>query len=155
MKGGIILLPLLLPLVAAIAEEVLSVRPVLIAPRRLNAQEAADQAVVNPRATGTIPDLLNTKNVIARLGFKKNSMRLTGETRRQLKALAQKKNSALRVTGFADDDSGRGERLANLRARAIASYLEEYAGITNIEIRWLKTTHPDFPQTGAIVEEKE
>lgn len=155
MKGGFILLLLLLPSVAAVAEEVLSVRQVLIAPRRLNTPAVAAEATAATRGTGGQPDAVNAQRVIARLTFPKNSMRLSAETRRQLKALAPKKNTALRVTGFADDDSGRRERLANLRARAIASYLEEYAGITKIEIRWLKTTHPDFPQTGATVEEKE
>lgn len=87
---------------------------------------------------------------LAKLRFRKGSMQLSRETQRALNSLKGTKKS-LRITGYTDSKKS-GERLANLRARAVASYLEEYADINKVELRWQAQAHVE-KGIGVIIEE--
>jgi outer membrane protein OmpA-like peptidoglycan-associated protein len=129
------------------AEEVLSNRPVIIAPRRIevpqNAERSGSSDWVKPGEE--LPQF--------RLGFRPGSMRLTAETRKTLRTLRGSKN-LLRITGYGDAERPN-EKLANLRARAVASYLEEYSGIHRVEIVWRAEAYAEAGIGATITEEKE
>lgn len=123
------------------SEEVLSNRPVIIAPPRIEISPASERSG-NPPVTQ--PSSL-------RLAFGRGSMRLTSQTRNALRGLRGAKG-VLRITGYGDA-ARPDEKLANLRARAVASYLEEYSGIYRIEILWQAEASAE-PGIGATIEEK-
>lgn len=89
---------------------------------------------------------------LAKLRFRKGSMQLSSETRKALKNLKGVQKS-LRITGYADDAKPKAaERLANLRARAVASYLEEYAGIDKVKLHWQAQAYKE-QGIGVVIEE--
>lgn len=135
----------LLTLVPALsAEEVLSERTVIIAPRRIEISPITDRAAT----ANQIDD--GAARVVARLVFRRGSMQLTAETRKILKSL-RPTESALLIEGYSDE-AHPNERLANLRARAVASFLEEHSDIRNIKIRWRATAFSE-PEIGVTIKE--
>ncbi|GAB4430388.1 MAG: hypothetical protein OHK0011_13020 [Turneriella sp.] len=129
------------------AEEVLSSRPLTIAPRRIEIPPASERSAVTGAAE---PSALKP---VLRLVFRRGSMRLTEETRRALRAL-RGSGKLLRITGYGDAGYPN-EKLANLRARAVASYLEEYSGIHRVEIVWRAEAYAEEGIGATITEEKE
>lgn len=136
----------LLPATSLAAEEVLSTRPLIIAPRRIEVSPA-------PQPSPDTPAIQSSRKFpILRLGFRRGSMRLSKKTSRALRELHAPK-SGLRITGYGDTNRP-DEKLANLRARAVASFLEEYAGIREVEILWQAEAFAE-PGIGATVEERQ
>lgn len=129
------------------AEEVLSNRPVIIAPRRIEISPATDRS-----GNATVARPLEQQPSF-RLAFKRGSMRLTDQTRKTLRSLRGSKN-LLRITGYGDA-ARPNEKLANLRARAVASYLEEYSGINRVEISWQAEAYDEAGIGATITEVKE
>lgn len=142
-----LLCPVLLAATGLWAEEVLSNRPVIIAPRRIEISPAAD-----PSGNTTVARPPEQRGSL-RLAFRRGSMRLTEQTRRALRALRGSKN-LLKITGYGDA-ARPNEKLANLRARAVASYLEEYSGIRRVEISWEAEACHEAGIGATITEEKE
>ena len=126
------------------AEEVLSERTVIIAPRRIEISPITDRTAT----ANQIDD--GAARVVARLVFRRGSMQLTAETRKILKNL-RPTESALLIEGYSDE-ARPNERLANLRARAVASFLEEHHDTRKLEIRWHATA---FREAGVGVTIKE
>lgn len=128
------------------AEEVLARRRLIIAPPRLeNARDAQ-------RAGGRLEKARLPKPNALRLVFRPGSMRLTEATERALRGL-RGTQKILRVTGFGDTARS-DEKLANLRARAVASYLAEYSDLRGVELDWQANACAEA-EVGATVEEKE
>ena len=134
------------PLAAVYGEEVLTERQVIIAPRRIEISPAA------PRGTGPVTGGQTESAIVAQLPFPRGSMRLTAETRNALRRLRGSERK-LRITGYGDATRAN-ESLANLRARAVASFLEEYSGITNSEVLWKAEAFAEAG-IGVTIEEKE
>jgi|GEM_PF-3365859 len=134
------------------AEEVLSSQPVVIAPKRIESEAVplASRAVESEGHAISI----NAQWVIAKIQFKKGSIRLQPAMRRQLNQLGLKPAQKLRITGFADAGAGKGKavRLANLRARVIASYLAEQVGELQVELQWNGRPPEGFTDAGAVLE---
>lgn len=112
------------------------------------ALQTQDRAVDS--AAGIEGDALQAKLL---LRFHKGSMRLSKDTRTALDAFKERKEVSLRITGYGDKRVKNAEKLANLRARATASYLEEYTDINIVEVKWSKMPNKDFPHAGVIIEE--
>jgi hypothetical protein len=129
------------------AEEVLTNRPLIIAPRRIEVPQNAERSGSSDLAKPSeeLPEL--------RLGFRRGSMRLTAETRKLLQAL-RGKSGPLRITGYGDAGKPN-EKLANLRARAVASYIEEYYNISRVKIIWQADAYPERGIGVTITQEKE
>lgn len=137
------------------AEEVLSSEPVVIAPKRIESetQPLASRAVESEGHAVSI----NAQLVIAKIQFKTGSIRLLPAMRKQLNQLALKTGQKLRITGFADAGASKGNavKLANLRARVIASYLAEQVGELQIELQWNGRPPEGFTDAGAVLERTE
>lgn len=140
---------------AVSAEEVLSSQPMVIAPKRIESETVplASRAVESEGHAVNI----NAQLVIAKIQFKKGSIRLLPAMRKQLKQLGLKTGQKLRITGFADVGAGKGNavKLANLRARVIASYLAEQIGDLQIELQWNGRPPEGFMDAGAVLERGE
>ncbi len=119
----------------------------LQAPQGISIVPTEYRIQATPVATRSAP-----QQPLARLKFRRGSMRLTADTRETLHKLRGNQKT-LRVTGYGDPDRPN-EKLANLRARAVASYLEEYSGIKQIEIVWHAEAFAESG-IGATIEEKE
>lgn len=135
------------------AEEVLSSRPVLIAPRRIEAKsvDVSGRAVVS-RSDKPVSAKTDDSKTLLMITFRRGSIRLTEGTQRQLLALGIKPGQRLRVFGFGDPSHKDAERIANLRARVVASYLRDKIGQLAIEIIWNDKPHPVHTGIGAILE---
>lgn len=155
MKTMHIATALLLCTVAAGAEEVLSSQPLVIAPRRIEAETVplASRAVQSEGHAVSI----NPQLVIAKIEFKKNSIRLLPEMRKQLLQLGLKPGQKLRITGFAGAGTAKGNavKLANLRARVVASYLAEQVGELKVELQWNGKPPEGFAADTAVIERGE
>lgn len=137
------------------AEEILSSQPVVIAPRRIETKAAPKAARRDDKIEQPIAEepalTINKENIIFKVTFRKGSMQISGEMRRELKSLTVGSGRPLRLSGFGDSPPHRGgKRLANLRARAVASYLKEATGI-KAKIQWTGRAYDDA-ETGVIVE---
>jgi outer membrane protein OmpA-like peptidoglycan-associated protein len=155
MKTMKIAIIMLLCAAAIGAEEVLSSQPVVIAPKRIESETVplASRAVESEGHAVSI----NAQLVIAKIQFKKGSIRLLPAMRKQLNQLGLKTGQKLRITGFADAGAGKGNavKLANLRARVIASYLAEQVGDLNVELQWNGRPPEGFTDAGAVLERGE
>ncbi|AFM10845.1 hypothetical protein [Turneriella parva] len=134
-------------------EEVLSTRPVVIAPRRIEAKsvDVSGRSVVarSEKPAGAETD---ESKALLLMAFRRGSIRLTDGTQKQLMALGIRPGQRLRVFGFGDPDHSDAERIANLRARVVASYLREKIGQLSIEIHWSEKPHRNHAGIGAILE---
>ncbi len=146
---------MLLCAAAVSAEEVLSSQPVVIAPKRIESETVplATRAVESEGHAVSI----NAQLVIAKIQFKKGSIRLLPAMRKQLRELGLKAGQKLRITGFADAGASKGNavKLANLRARVIASYLAEQVGELQVELQWNGRPPEGFTDAGAVLERGE
>lgn len=146
---------MLLCAAAVSAEEVLSSQPVVIAPKRIESETVplATRAVESEGHAVSI----NAQLVIAKIHFKKGSIRLLPAMRKQLRELGLKAGQKLRITGFADAGASKGNavKLANLRARVIASYLAEQVGELQVELQWNGRPPEGFTDAGAVLERGE
>ncbi len=135
------------------AEEVLSSRPVVIAPRRIEAKsiDISGRAVTRHAEQSDDSDI-DANRILLLVTFSRGSIRLTEGTERQLLALGISPGQHLRIFGFGDPKGKNQARLANLRARVIASFLKEKIGKVSIEIKWKESPHGKFPGAGAILE---
>lgn len=147
-------------LTALRSEEVLSSHPVVVAPKRIE----ADSAPVAVRAmdSGETAIVINSARVILKLEFKPGSIRLSKETKKSLRSLGLKAGDKIRISGFGDATPAKSAkaknsavRLANLRARVVASFLAEYAGEVQAELQWNPRPAREFPGTGAVIERGE
>lgn len=155
-----------LTLVSALgAEEVLSSEPVLITPKRIETHKsttpAAGRVGVQSRAAapaGMPSDMeikIDQNRVLLKIEFKKDSIKLSASARRALRKLGLKPGQSLRISGLGDSPGsmkGSNTRLANLRARVIASYLEEFVGELKVELQWNARPPQEFAGFGAIIE---
>jgi hypothetical protein len=134
---------------AVYGEEILSVETVVVAPKRvlLDAQPGDTPATTRAEPVKTTTD---APQKLAEIAFRRNSMQLLTEARRQLMALKLRAGDKLRIRAFAGKETRDPERLANLRARAIESFLHEQFKDIQIKIEW----HVDASKanTLAIVE---
>ncbi len=155
MKKAQIAIMLLLCAAAIGAEEVLSSQPVVIAPKRIEAETVplASRAIESEGHAVSI----NPALVVAKIQFPKGSIRLPGAVRKQLNKLGFKAGQKLRITGFADASAAKGNavKLANLRARVVASYLTEQVGEMQIELQWNGRPPEGFSDAGAVIERGE
>lgn len=135
------------------AEEVLSSRPVVIAPRRIEAKsiEVNGQPAVTRHDQQQNFELDEAKTLLM-VTFRRGSIRLSKDTEKQLLALGITGGQKLRVFGFGDPNHKDAARIANLRARVIASYLREKTGNQTIQIKWTEKPHARHPGIGAILE---
>lgn len=155
MKSAIWALLLLCCATSVHGEEVLSSQPVVIAPKRIDAETL-------PLASRTVESeghavSINAQNVIGQVEFKKGSIRLLPALRKQLRELGIKPGQKLRITGFADAGTTKGNavKLANLRARVVASYLSEQIGELQIELQWNGRPPEGFRNSTAVIERGE
>lgn len=152
MKTLVILMTIMatLPLCA---EEILSSRPVVIAPRRIEAKsvDVSGRAVVARSEKPSNVETDETKALLL-MTFRRGSIRLTDGTQKQLMSLGIRPGQRLRVFGFGDPNHSDAERIANLRARVVASYLREKIGQLSIEINWSEKPHRNHAGIGAILE---
>lgn len=147
---------ILLACAAAIgAEEVLSSQPVVIAPKRIEA-ETAPLATRAIESQGTEVSI-NPQLVLIKIEFKPGSIRLLPAMRRQLQQLGLKPGQKLRISGFSDAGKAKGNtvKLANLRARVVSSYLAEQVGALQVELQWNGKPPEAFAGTGAVIERGE
>ncbi|HRP68697.1 MAG TPA: OmpA family protein [Turneriella sp.] len=85
--------------------------------------------------------------------FMKGSIQLSREARQKIADMRLKPGQKIRVTGFADAESKSKkdkERIANLRARVVASFLNEAVGITDAAIEWKTASENDLASTALI-----
>jgi len=144
---------LLLATVQVQAEEVLSSRPVVISPRRIEAKSVdVSGRTVGSRSEKTPAAETDDSKALLMIAFRRGSIRLTGGTQKQLLALGIKPGQRLRVFGYGDPNHADAERIANLRARVVASYLREKIGRLAIEINWSEKPHRNHAGIGAILE---
>lgn len=155
MKTMKIVVSVLLSTAAICAEEVLSSQPVVIAPKRIESETVplATRAVESEGHAVSI----NAQLVLAKIQFKKGSIRLQPAMRKQLHELGLKAGQKLRITGFADAGASKGNavKLANLRARVVASYLAEQVGELQVELQWNGRPPEGFTDAGAVLERTE
>lgn len=161
---------------AVFAEEVLSSRPVVISPRRIEtetkvpekagkrsakAKSAAEKAapkkepVVEVVAAEPEPAetaiSIDEKNILMKVEFKAGSIQLSKPIRKQLIALALKPGQKIRISGFGEGGGKKGTRLGNLRARVVASFLNEAVGEIGATLQWSSKPHASIPE-GAVIE---
>jgi hypothetical protein len=153
MKGRLLLTSAAFVALQINAEEVLSSRPLVIAPRRIEAKsvDISGRQVTQHSEQSEKTDI-DANRILLLITFRKGSIRLTEDTERQLLALGIKQGQQLRVFGFGDPADKKAARIANLRARVIASFLKEKIGRISIEINWNEKPHRKFPGAGAIIE---
>lgn len=152
MKAFVMVLIFLATLQAS-AEEVLSSRPLVIAPRRIEAKsvDVSGRVVVN-RSEQSADSETDDAKALLMITFRRGSIRLSKGTEKQLLALGIKRGQKLRVFGFGDPGHKDAARIANLRARVIASYLREKIGPLAIQIKWNEKPHTRHTGIGAILE---
>jgi hypothetical protein len=168
------------------AEEVLSSRPLVISPKRIetktvlppkviaeekNAPQSKlknkkkkDTAVVQKPKTEE-PFLINMNNVMLKITFSPGSIRLTEDAQKALRGLNLSPGKKIRISGFGDPPStpplGKGgnkrggEKIANFRARVVASFLDEALGGINAELQWSANPYACCAADGAIIERAE
>ncbi|MBV6493207.1 MAG: hypothetical protein LDLANPLL_01222 [Turneriella sp.] len=68
--------------------------------------------------------------------FKKGSIQLTREMREKIAALKISPGQKVRITGYGDKTGKNMEAIANLRARVIASFLNETTGEVDAVLEW-------------------
>lgn len=141
-------------------EEILSTQPVVIAPKRI---ETASPAVFARSAEATESEILiNPQNVLFKIEFKRGSIRLSNEMRSQLRKSGLTAGQKIRISGFADAPENKGKqaarkkaeavRLANLRARVVASFLAEYIGGIHTELQWNSNAPAGYTESLAVIE---
>ncbi len=147
------LIVLLVTAVQLRAEEVLSSRPVVISPRRIEAKsvDVSGRTVVSRREKTPAAETDDSKALLM-MAFRRGSIRLSDGTQKQLLALGIKPGQRLRVFGYGDPNHKDAERIANLRARVVASYLQEKIGRLAVEINWSEKPHRNHAGIGAILE---
>lgn len=150
------------------AEEVLSSHPVVIAPKRIETEtalpgKAAKRTVKTDRAEKTAPATaeepalkdntvtIDEKNILMKISFKPGSIQLSRPIRKQLIALGIKPGQKIRITGFGEGKGKNSVRLANLRARVVASFLAEAVGEIDTNLQWSGQPQSAYPE-GAVVE---
>lgn len=135
------------------AEEILSSRPVVIAPRRIEAKsvDISGRQMTQHSEQSDNTDI-DSNRVLLLMTFRRGSIKLSEDTERQLLSLGIKPGQQLRVFGFGDAADKQAARIANLRARVVASFLKEKIGRISIEIKWNEKPHRKFPGAGAILE---
>lgn len=160
---------------AIFAEEVLSSRPVVISPRRIETETKvpektgkraakvrsapekvkAEKPVMEATQKETEPQetqiSIDEKNIVMKVEFKAGSIQLSKPIRKQLIALALKPGQKLRISGFGEGGGKKGTRLGNLRARVVASFLNEAVGDIAATLQWSGKPHASIPE-GAVIE---
>jgi len=144
---------LLVTAVQISAEEVLSSRPVVIAPRRIEAKsvDVSGRSVV-ARSEKSPTAATDDNKTLLMMAFRRGSIRLSEGTQKQLLALGIRPGQHLRVFGYGDPNHADAERIANLRARVVASFLQEKVGRLAVEINWSEKPHRNHAGIGAILE---
>lgn len=156
------------------AEEVLSSRPLVISPKRIETKtvlppkviaeqkvEAAKKAPkktepkVAQKAKAKEDFLINMNQVILKIDFNPGSIQLSTEARQALKSLALQSGQKIRISGFGENGRRNGKRVAHFRARVVASFLDEVFGGVNAQMQWSATQYPCCGTAGAVIEKTE
>lgn len=160
------LVALFTPLVVLRAEEVLSTRPVVIAPKRIDTEttipgKAAKRSAPKPvkeevmetpvaeEKSNLAP--IDEKNILLKISFKRGSIQLSQSIRKQLMGLGLKPGQKIRITGFGEKGMRKADRIANLRARVVASFLGEAVGDVSASLQWSGNPHASIAE-GAVLE---
>jgi outer membrane protein OmpA-like peptidoglycan-associated protein len=147
------------------AEEVLSTRPVVISPKRIETEttipgKPAKRTVKTaPKEEPAAPEIeeketgvtIDDKSVVMKISFKPGSIQLSKPIRKQLIALGLKPGQKIRITGFGESKGKKAARLANLRARVVASFLNEAVGEISTSLQWSAKPLSAYPE-GAVIE---
>ncbi|MBX3722618.1 MAG: hypothetical protein KF713_12320 [Turneriella sp.] len=168
MTRVITVLFILLAAVQAGAEEILSSRPVVIAPKRIETETtlpvkaakrstkktSAEKETAAPAEESALKEssvTIDDKNILMKVSFQAGSIQLSRPIRKQLIALGIKPGQKIRITGFGSGNDKKSLRLANLRARVVASFLAEAIGEIDTSLQWSGKPHTAYPE-GAVIE---
>jgi len=150
------------------AEEVLSSKPIVIAPKRIETKtelppeaklpekKAEKKSEKKPTAPVAVAEKIDidAEKVVASIQFAKGSIRLTEAAQNKLRELKLKPGQKLRISGFGDSARKTAGKIANLRARVVASFLDEAVGGDGlaVKLQWRAAPHESFAQAGGVVE---
>lgn len=146
------------------AEEVLSSRPIVIAPKRIETKTELPPAVASkPKpekiAKKSAPKhpavreefVVNKENVLLNVAFKPGSIRLSTEAQEALRKIPITKGQKIHISGFGEKGRRNAKQIANLRARVVASFLDEALDGINAKLQWSAVPYRCC-SSGAVVE---
>lgn len=155
------------------AEEVLSSRPLVISPKRIETKTVLPPKVISAekrvaaakiktkkKKETTVTQkpkteeafVINMNNVVMKVAFNPGSIRLSDEAQKSLRSLKLSPGQKIRISGFGDAGRKNAAKIANFRARVVASFLDEALGGVNAELQWSANPHTCCSTDGAVIE---
>lgn len=155
------------------AEEVLSSRPLVISPKRIETKtvlppkviteekpDAQTKVKIKKKKESTVAQgsktvesfNINMNNVILKITFNPGSIRLSDEAQKSLRSLKLKPGQKIRISGFGEAGRKNAAKTANFRARVVASFLDEALGGISAELQWSANPYSCCSTDGAVIE---